>query len=60
MGRRLLTVLYILLMAATVVGADVMFFQHQFWARLIANVLIVLGFAGAFVGLGGRPWSPRK
>jgi len=28
-----------------VVGADVLFFRHHFWARLLGNVGIVLVFA---------------
>ncbi|MFD0327260.1 hypothetical protein ACFQZC_01210 [Streptacidiphilus monticola] len=34
-------------MVAVVVGVDVVFFRHQFWPRLMANVGIVLVF-GAF------------
>jgi hypothetical protein len=47
MGRNATVVLYVLALAAVVVGADVLFFRHHFWARLIANVGIVLVF-GAF------------
>jgi hypothetical protein len=47
MGRQAVTVLYVLAMAAVVVGVDVLIFRHQFWPRLIANVGIVLVF-GAF------------
>jgi hypothetical protein len=47
MRRQAATVLYVLAMVAVVVGADVLFFKHQFWERLIVNVSIVLVF-GAF------------
>jgi hypothetical protein len=40
-------VLYVVGMIVVVVGVDVLFFRHQFWARLIANIGIVLVF-GAF------------
>jgi predicted cobalt transporter CbtA len=40
-------VLYVLALVAVVVGVDILFFRHQFWPRLIANVGIVLVF-GAF------------
>jgi predicted cobalt transporter CbtA len=47
MGRQAAIVLYVLALVAVVVGVDVLFFRHHFWARLIANVGIVLVF-GAF------------
>ena len=47
MGRQAAVVLYVLAMVAVVVGVDVLFFRHQFWERLAANVGIVLVF-GAF------------
>jgi predicted cobalt transporter CbtA len=46
-GRQAAIVLYVLALIAVVVGVDVLFFRHQFWERLIANVGIVLVF-GAF------------
>ena len=39
--------LYVVGMAAVVVGVDVLFFRGHFWERLAANVGIVLVF-GAF------------
>jgi hypothetical protein len=47
MGRQTVVVLYVLALAAIVVGVDVLFFRHQFWARLMVNIGIVLVF-GAF------------
>ena len=40
--------LYVLVMVAVVVGVDVLFFRHQFWERLMANVGIVLVFAAFY------------
>ena len=47
MGRQIALVLYGLAMVAVVVGVDILFFRHHFWARLIVNIGIVLVF-GAF------------
>ena len=47
MGRKAAIALYALAMVAVVVGVDILFFRHQIWERLIANVGIVLVF-GAF------------
>ena len=47
MARNATAVLYIVLMAAVVVGVDVLFFRNRFWERLMVNVGIVLVF-GAF------------
>jgi uncharacterized membrane protein len=47
MGRSLVVALYVVAMAAVVVGVDVLFFRAHFWERLAANVGIVLLF-GAF------------
>jgi hypothetical protein len=40
-------VLYVVLMAAVIVGIDVLFFRGHLWERLASNVGIVLLF-GAF------------
>ena len=40
--------LYIVLMAAIIVAVDVLFFRHEFWERLTANIGIVLIFAAFF------------
>ncbi|GAA2815496.1 hypothetical protein [Kribbella solani] len=44
MGKPLTTVLVVALMIVLIVGMDVLFFRHQFWLRLMANVGIVLVF----------------
>jgi predicted cobalt transporter CbtA len=41
-------VLYVLALVAVVVGVDILFFRHHFWARLMANVGIVLIFAAFY------------
>jgi hypothetical protein len=46
-GRQAATVFYVVGMIVVVVGVDVLFFRHQFWPRLAANIGIVLVF-GAF------------
>ena len=47
MGRHVAVVLYVVAMAAVIVGVDFMFFRNQFWERLTVNIGIVLVF-GAF------------
>jgi predicted cobalt transporter CbtA len=44
-GRHAAVTLYVLTLVAVAVGVDVLFFRHHFWARLMANVGIVLVFA---------------
>ena len=44
MGRQAAVVLYVLALVAVVISVDLLFFRHQFWYRLIANVGIVLVF----------------
>ena len=55
MGRQATIALYVLAMVAVVVGVDVLFFRHQFWARLIVNVGIVLVFAAFYLRFLKRP-----
>jgi hypothetical protein len=55
MGRQAAVVLYVLAMVAVVVGVDVLFFRHQFWARLITNVGIVLVFGAFYLWFLKRP-----
>lgn len=46
MGRQasVAAVLYVIAMAAVIVGVDVSFFRGRFWDRLIANIGVVLVF----------------
>jgi hypothetical protein len=48
MGRRLTGVLYAVVLVAVVVAVDVLFFRHHAWARLAANIGIVLLFAALY------------
>lgn len=55
MRSRAAIVLYVLAMVAIVVGVDVLFFRHQFWARLLVNVGIVLVFVAFYFRFLKRP-----
>ena len=44
MNRQVMAVLYVVVMAAVIVGVDLAFFKDRFRARLIVNVCIVLAF----------------
>jgi len=45
MSKQVVVGLYVLAMVAIIVGVDVAFLRNRFWARLIANIGIVLVFA---------------
>jgi predicted cobalt transporter CbtA len=47
--QRIATILYVAAMIAVIVGLDVAFFRNRFWARLLANVGIVLVFAAFYI-----------
>ncbi|MBF6148706.1 MULTISPECIES: hypothetical protein [Nocardia] len=49
MGRQATVVVYVLALVAVVVGVDVLFFRHHFWARLLVNIGIVLVFAAFYL-----------
>jgi hypothetical protein len=49
MGDPAIGVLYVLAMVAVVVGVDLLFFRHNTWERLAANVGIVLLFGAFYV-----------
>ena len=55
MGRQAAVVLYVLALVAVVVGVDVLFFRNHFWARLMANVGIVLVFGAFYLRFLKRP-----
>ena len=48
MGRQVAVVLYVVAMAAVIVGVDVAFFRNHVWERLVVNVGIVLVFAAFY------------
>ena len=45
---RIPIVIYVVAMAAVIVGVDLMFFRNRFWERLIVNIGIVLVFAAFY------------
>ncbi len=49
MGRQAVAVLYVIAMAAVIVGIDFAFFTNRFWERLMANAGIVLVFAAFYL-----------
>ena len=55
MGRQAVLVLYVLALVAVVVGVDILFFRHEFLARLMANVGIVLVFGAFYLRFLKRP-----
>ncbi len=55
MGRQVAVVLYVVAMAAVIVGIDIMFFRDRFWERLIVNIGIVLVFAALYLRFIRRP-----
>ena len=48
-------VLYVLAMVGLIVGLDIAFFKHLFWARLAVNVGIVLVFVAFYFRFLKRP-----
>jgi hypothetical protein len=55
MGRQVAAVLYVVAMAAVIVGADFVFFRNRFWERLTVNIGIVLVFAAFYFRFLRRP-----
>ena len=55
MSRQTASVLYVVVMAAVIVGVDVAFFRGRLWERLIANIGIVLVFAAFYLRFLKRP-----
>jgi len=48
MGRSATAALYVVAMVGLIVAVDVLFFRHQFWERLAANIGIVLVFVAFY------------
>jgi len=48
-------VLYVVAMAAVIVGIDLVFFRNRFWERLSVNIGIVLVFGAFYFRFLGRP-----
>lgn len=55
MARQVTALLYVVLMAATVVAVDFLFFRNRLWERLMVNIGIVLVFAAFYLRFLKRP-----
>jgi hypothetical protein len=55
MGTWATVVLYVVLMAATIVAVDLLLFRNRFWERLLVNIGIVLVFAAFYLRFLKRP-----
>ncbi len=51
MTRTAIAALCVLTMIAVIVGADVLFLRHRFWARLWVNIGVVAVFTVAYLRL---------
>ena len=49
MGRQVTVALYVVAMAAIIVGVDFIFFRNRFWPRLTVNIGIILVFAAFYL-----------
>lgn len=49
MSKNILVAAYVVLMVATIVIVDVLFFRYQFGKRLLMNVAIVLLFTACYL-----------
>jgi len=49
MSRHVAVALYVVTMAAVIIGVDLAFFRGRFWERLAANIGIVLIFAAFYL-----------
>jgi len=58
MNRQTAVVLYVLAMAAIIVGVDLVFFRNRFGERLIVNIGIVLVFVIFYLIFLKHPWRP--
>lgn len=55
MGRQPVVALYVLAMAALILGLDFTIFRNRFWERLIVNIGIVLVFAAFYLSFLRQP-----
>lgn len=49
MSRHVTAALYVLVIVATIISVDFLFFRSWFWGPLVANVGIVLVFAAFYL-----------
>ncbi len=54
-SQQVAAVLYVVVMAAVIVGVDIVFFRNRFWERLTVNIGIVLVFAAFYLRFLRRP-----
>jgi hypothetical protein len=54
-GRQVGVALYILAMAAVIIGLDFAFFRNRFWERLMLNIGVVLLFGAFYLRFLNRP-----
>jgi hypothetical protein len=55
MDKQVVAVLYVMAMAAVIVGVDFALFRNRFWERLTVNIGIVLVFAAFYLRFFRRP-----
>ena len=55
MSRQIAIVIYVVAMAAVIIGVDLVLFRNQFWERLRVNIGIVLVFAAFYLRFLRRP-----
>ncbi len=55
MGSQVAAALYVVAMAAVIVGLDLLFFRNRFWERLAVNIGIVLVFVAFYFRFLKRP-----
>ena len=53
MGRNAAVGIYVVALVGVIIGVDVLFFRQHVWARLLANVGIVLVFAAFYLRFKG-------
>lgn len=49
MDKNVTLLVFVLIMAAIIVAIDFLLFRQHFWARLVANIGIVLLFAALYL-----------
>jgi hypothetical protein len=49
MTKSIFEVLYIVVMIGVIVSADLLFFKHRFWERLLMNIGTVLVFSAFYL-----------
>jgi len=49
MGKQVTAALYVVAMAALIVGVDFAFFRDRFWERLMVNIGVVLVFVAFYL-----------